>query len=178
MITTLCYLNATLFLSPLVSNFMNFGHAANNSGTASSNSDDLAVVRQGDSTLALAKRNFSYLMNPTKTADHPERLRARALLRTLNYVGRYIFWRIVRYAKYVAIGSLVAAVGATAFGSVISGVAWIVGPTSFGAGIVAAIVWYFGKWGAHRLQRKWGKSRTKQGDDGIEDNPEAMDSTV
>ena len=62
-----------------------------------------------------------------------------------------------RYAKYVAIGSLLAAVGATAFGSVISGVAWIVAPTSFGAGIVAATVWYFGKWGDHQLQRKWGR---------------------
>jgi hypothetical protein len=27
----MCYLSATLFLSLLVSNFMNFGHAANNS---------------------------------------------------------------------------------------------------------------------------------------------------
>jgi len=53
----------------------------------------------------------------------------------------------VRYAKYVAIGLLVAAVDATAFGSVINGVAWIVAPTSFGAGIVAATVWYFGKVG-------------------------------
>jgi hypothetical protein len=133
---------------------------------------------KGDSALASANRNFSDLTNPTKTADHPERLRTHALLRTLNCVGRLIFWRIVRYAKYVAIGSLVAAVGAAAFGSVISGVAWIVATTSFGAGIVAATVWYFGKWGDHRLQRKWGRSRTKQGDDGIEDNSEAMDSPV
>src|SRR5579859_2377349 len=73
------------------------------------------------------------------------------------------------------LGSLVAAVGATAFGSVISGVAWIAAPTSFGAGIIAAIVWFFGKWGAHRFQREWGKSRTKQGDGGTEDNPEEMD---
>jgi hypothetical protein len=161
-----------------LSNFMDFGYAANNSGTTSLNSDDLAVVRQGDSALASAKRNFSYLINPTRTADHPERLRTRALLRTLNYVGRFIFWRIVRYAKYVAIGSLVAAVGATAFGSVISGVAWIAAPTSFGAGIIAAIVWYFGKWGAHRVQREWGRSRTKQDDEGIEENLEVMDSPV
>jgi hypothetical protein len=81
----------------------------------------------------------------------------------------------VRYAKYVTIGSLVTAVGATAFGSVISGVA---APTSFGVSIIAAIVWYFGKWGAHRLQREWGKSRTRQGDEGIKDNPELMDSSV
>ena len=70
---------------------MDFGHATNNSGTASLNSDDLAVLRQGDSALASAKRNFSYLTNPTNTADDLNRLRARALLRTLNYVGRFIF---------------------------------------------------------------------------------------
>jgi hypothetical protein len=56
------------------------------------------------------------------------------------------------------LGHLFTAVGATAFGSLISGVAWIAAPTSFGAGIVAAIVWYLGKWGAHRLQKEWGKS--------------------
>jgi uncharacterized membrane protein YdjX (TVP38/TMEM64 family) len=81
----------------------------------------------------------------------------------LNYVGKFIFWRIVRYAKYVVIGSLVAAVCATVFGSVINGVAWTVAPTSFGAGIVAATVWYFGKWGDHRLQRKWGRSTNEAG---------------
>ena len=70
---------------------MDFGHAANNSGTTSPNSDDLAVVRQSDSALASAKRNFSDRTYPAKTADHPERLRTRALLRTLNYVGRFIF---------------------------------------------------------------------------------------
>jgi hypothetical protein len=119
----------------------------------------------GRAILLLPQLNadFSDLINPTKTADHPERLRTHALLRTLNCVGRLIFWRIVRYAKYVAIGSLVAAVGAAAFGSVISGVAWIVATTSFGAGIVAATVWYFGKWGDHRLQRKWGRSTNEAG---------------
>lgn len=85
--------------------------------------DDSAVVKQGDSALASATRNFSYLINPSKTTDHPQRFRTRAFLRTLNYVSKFIFWRIVRYAKYVAIGSLVAAIGATAFGGMISGVA-------------------------------------------------------
>src|SRR4051795_2692036 len=76
LITTLCYLGA---LSLPVSNFMDFGHAANNSSTASPNSDNLAVIKQGDSALASAKRNFSYFISPMKTADHPERFRTRAL---------------------------------------------------------------------------------------------------
>ena len=142
------------------------------------NSDDSAVVKQGDSALASARRNFSYLINPSTSTGHPERFRTRALLRTLNYVTKFIFWRIVRYAKYVAIGSLVAAIGATAFGSVISGVAWIAAPTSFGASIIAATVWYLGKWGARRLQRRWGTLRAKQGDEGVDDHPELMESPV
>jgi hypothetical protein len=97
--------------------------AANGQHASAPSSDDSAVVKQGDSALAAAKRNLSYLINPSKTTDHPQRFRTRTFLRTLNYVGKFIFWRIVRYAKYVAIGSLVAAVGATAFGGLISGVA-------------------------------------------------------
>jgi hypothetical protein len=97
--------------------------ATNSPQASTPSSEDSAIIRQGDSALASAKRNFSYLINPSKTTDHPQRFRTRALLRTLNYVTKFIFWRIVRYAKYVAIGSLVAAVGATAFGGMISGVA-------------------------------------------------------
>lgn len=78
------------------------------------------MTLQGDSALASAQRNFSYLTHSSRTTDPPRRLRTRALLRTLNYVCKFIFWRIVRYAKYVAIGSLVAAIGATTFGGVIS----------------------------------------------------------
>jgi hypothetical protein len=98
-------------------------HATNGSRAPAPSSDDSAVIKQGDSALASAKRNLSYLINPSKSTDHPQRFRTRAFLRTLNYVSKFIFWRIVRYAKYVAIGTLVAAVGATAFGGVISGVA-------------------------------------------------------
>lgn len=98
-------------------------HTRNGPRTSTPSSDDAAVVQQGDSALAAARRNFSYLINPSKTTEHPERFRTRAFLRTLHYVGKFILWRIVRYAKYVAIGSLVAAVGATAFGGVVSGVA-------------------------------------------------------
>lgn len=97
--------------------------AGNGPRASAPSPDDAAVVQQGDSALASARRNFSYLIHPSKATEHPERFRTRAFLRTLHYVGKFILWRIVRYAKYVAIGSLVAAVGATAFGGVVSGVA-------------------------------------------------------
>jgi len=150
--------------------------------TLASKPDKNAVVEQGDSALVSAKRNFNYLINPSKAQNHPSRFRTRALLRSLRYISKFIFWRIVRYAKYVAIGSLVAAIGATAFGSVISGVAWIAAPTTFGASMIAATVWWVGGFAARRIQRRWGKSRLAQGtqineEQPLEDSPVRRDGT-
>ena len=55
---------------------------------------------------------------------------------------------------------------------------WIAAPPTFGASIIAAAVWYFGKWGAARIQGKWGKSRTSHGDESEEESPELIDSPV
>ena len=142
-------------------------------------SEDNAVIEQGDSALVSAKRNFNYLINPSKAVDHPSRFRTRALLRSLHYITKFIFWRVVRYAKYVAIGSLVAAIGATAFGSVVTGVAWIAAPPTIGASAIAATVWWVGGFAARRIQKRWAKSRPK-GAQGSEDEEaeRLMDSPV
>ena len=151
--------------------------------TRSSNSasDDAAVVEQGDTALVSAKRNFSYLINPSIETNHPSRFRTRALLRSFHYIGKFIFWRLVRYAKYIAVGSLIAAIGATAFGGAITGVAWLAAPPTFGASIIAATVWWTGKWGARRLQRRWGNSTAsgEVGDDRTENvaSPVRRDGT-
>lgn len=52
---------------------------------------------------------------------------------------------------------MAAAIGATAFGSVVTGVAWIAAPTSIGAAIVSASIWGTGKFVARRLHRRWKK---------------------
>ncbi|TID15378.1 hypothetical protein E2P81_ATG08441 [Venturia nashicola] len=120
-------------------------------------SDDLAVSQQSSSALRNAKRNFNYLLNPSTSTSHPSRFRTRALLRSLRYLGTFIFWRIVRYAKFVAVGAAAAAIGATAFGSVVTGVAWVAAPTSIGAAIVSASIWGTGKFVARRLHKRWAK---------------------
>jgi sulfite exporter TauE/SafE len=117
---------------------------------------DTAVDQQSNSALISAKRNFNYLISPTN-ADRPARFRTRALLRSVRYVSTFIFWRLVRWAKYIAIGSLVAAVGATAIGSAVSGVAWVVAPTSIGASVLAAGVWGVGRFAARRFHARWMK---------------------
>jgi hypothetical protein len=126
-------------------------------------SDDTAVNQQSQSALVAAKRNFNYLVNPSKATDHPSRFRTRALLRSLRYLGTFIFWRLVRYAKFIAVGAVAAAIGATAFGSVITGVAWVAAPTSITAAIVSASIWGVGKWGAKRLHKKWERTGKDQG---------------
>ena len=123
---------------------------------ADNGDDDVAVQQQSNSALVSAKRNFNYLISPNSpNIEKPARFRTRALLQTFRYISQFIIWRLVRWAKYVAVGALVAAIGATAFGGVISGVAWLAAPTSIGASIVAASVWGVGKYAARRLHRRW-----------------------
>lgn len=136
----------------------------NHNSSRSSNHDDAAVTQQSNSALKNAKRNFAYFIHPSSQNNaRPARLRTRALLRTLRYVTQFILWRLVRWAKYVAVGTLVAAIGATAFGSVVSGVAWIAAPPTIGASVLAAGVWGTGKFAARRLHARW---KTTGGDEG------------
>ncbi|KAG9780815.1 hypothetical protein KCU88_g3641, partial [Aureobasidium melanogenum] len=123
---------------------------------------EVAVQQQSKSALNNAKRNLNYLISPT--AEKPARLRTRALLRTFRFIGQFIIWRLVRWAKYVAVGALVAAVGATAIGGAISGVAWLAAPPTFGASIIAASIWGVGKYAARRLHKKWQKEGGEAGE--------------
>jgi hypothetical protein len=87
-------------------------------------SDETAIAQQSSSALISARRNLSFLLNPSKASPNsPTRLRTRALLRTLRYISIFVFWRVVRYAKYIAVASLVASVGAAASG-VVAPFAW------------------------------------------------------
>ena len=126
------------------------------SPSAKTQDHDTAVDQQSNTALISAKRNINYLISPTGT-ERPARLRTRALLRSVRYISQFIFWRLVRWAKYIAVGSLVAAVGATAIGGAVSGVAWIVAPTSIGASIIAAGVWGVGRFAARRFHARWQK---------------------
>lgn len=85
-------------------------------------------------------------------------MRTRALLRTFRYIGQFILWRLVRWAKYAAVGALVAAIGATAFGSVVTGAAWIAAPPTIGASILASVVWGVGKYTARKMNKRWNET--------------------
>ncbi|RMZ74913.1 hypothetical protein DV737_g5617, partial [Chaetothyriales sp. CBS 132003] len=118
-------------------------------------SDDAAVQQQADSALIKARRNFNFLISPDSAANRPARFRTRAFLRTFHYIGQFVIWRLVRWAKYAAVGLAAAALGATAVGSVVSGVAWIAAPPTIGTSILVACIWGVGKFVARRLNQRW-----------------------
>jgi hypothetical protein len=63
----------------------------------------------------------------------------------------------VRWAKYAAIASIVAAVGAGAMGTAVSGVGFVLAPTGIMAAVTSGMVWGVGRWAARRVQKRWGK---------------------
>lgn len=70
----------------------------------------------------------------------------------------------MRWAKYAAYGAIVAAVGATAFGTFVSGIGWVLAPPSFGAAIITASVWGTGKFFAQRLHARWKRTGGDHGE--------------
>lgn len=129
------------------------------SSSHDTNHDHKAINQQSSTALASARRNLSYLINPSAAGTTaPTRLRTRALLRTLRYFTQFIFWRVVRYAKYAAVAAIAAAIGATAFGSVVTGVAWIAAPPTIATSVFASVIWGVGKMLAKRAHKRWEKT--------------------
>lgn len=123
------------------------------------NHTEAAIDAHSNTALTTAKHNLRYLYNPKSASatDLPTRRRTRALLRVVRSSLVFVFWRLVRYAKYVAIGSLVATIGAGALGTVFSGAAFVLAPTGIAGTIVAASVWGVGKFAVRRLHKRWDK---------------------
>ncbi|RFU26390.1 hypothetical protein B7463_g9940, partial [Scytalidium lignicola] len=126
----------------------------NTDPTTTTNSTETKANIRSSSALTSAKHNLHYLLSPNSpTAPRPIHLRTRALLRSLHYISVFIFWRIVRYAKYALVGSLVAALGATAFGGFIGGVGFILAPPTLLGSIGIGAIWAIGKWGFRKVRR-------------------------
>jgi hypothetical protein len=141
--------------------------------TMASNSDEKAIDAHSRTALTTAKLNLRYLYDPSTAGNAPTRRRTRAVLRVLRSSLIFAFWRIVRYAKYVAIGSLVATLGAGALGTVFSGAGFVLAPTGIAGTIVAASVWGVGKFVVNRLieearqERMSGVMRMERGPDAV-----------
>ncbi|KAF1962366.1 hypothetical protein CC80DRAFT_487848 [Byssothecium circinans] len=121
-----------------------------------SNNEDVAIDARSRSALATTKQNLRYLYDPkTAPSQAIASRRTRAALRAVRSAVIFIFWRAVRYAKYVAIGSLIATVGAGAFGTFVSGASFVLAPTGIAGTIVAGTVWGVGRFVLRRVRRRW-----------------------
>lgn len=122
-------------------------------GSAVEPDTDTKANIRSSSALRSAKHNLHYLFAPdSPNAPRPARLRTRALLKSLRYIGIFVFWRIVRYAKYALVGSVVAAVGASAFGGAISGAAFVLAPPTLLTSVGIGAIWAVGKWGFRKVR--------------------------
>lgn len=106
----------------------------------------LALPDQQKSKISKATNTLKYLYDPTR-GPQPSHLRTRTFLRSLRYISIFIFWRLVRYAKYAAMGALATAVAGTAIGSVASGAAFVIAPTGILGGAGVGLLWAVGKFG-------------------------------
>ena len=77
----------------------------------------------------------------------------------------YLHRRLVRWAKYAAIGAIGAAIGATAFGTFVSGIGWVLAPPSIGASVIAMGIWQTGKYAAGRFHKRWNDSGKDAGEE-------------
>lgn len=119
------------------------------------NQEEGQIDARSRSALATTKRNLRYLYDPKTAPNAISSRRTRAFLRIIRSSLIFVFWRIVRYAKYVAIGSLVATIGAGAFGTIVSGAGFVLAPTGIMGTVMAGSVWGVGKFVLRRVRRRW-----------------------
>ncbi|KAM0712224.1 hypothetical protein Q7P37_011318 [Cladosporium fusiforme] len=122
---------------------------------------------QSQSRIQKTTNTLKYLYDPTH-GPQPTHLHTRSLLRSARYIAIFAFWRLFRYAKYAAAGALVAAVGGTAVGSVVSGAAFLLAPTGILGGAGVGLVWAVARFGWRRASKGRGwegraKGRSEEG---------------
>lgn len=139
--------------------------------SATATSPDLATTtptssqtQTQQSHLQKTTSHLKYLYSPTP-ANQPAHLRTRTLLRSFRYLALFVFWRVVRYAKYAATGALIAAVSGTAIGSLVSGVGFLVAPTGILGGAGVGLIWALAKFGWRRVGRKGAASEDPRRDE-------------
>ncbi|GAA5996862.1 uncharacterized protein JCM10292_006048 [Rhodotorula paludigena] len=87
-----------------------------------------AAEPQTSTKLTTTRNHLAYLVNP-KTGPAPASLITRSSLRTLRYTLRFVFWRLVRYAKYAIIGAGAAALAGTFAGAALPWVGALIVPS-------------------------------------------------
>ena len=116
------------------------------------------------SALQVATQDIKYLIDPKKNSPAAHTRRTRYFLRTARYVAKFLFWRLIRYIKYAAVGAATAAIAGTAIGSVLSGAAFVIAPPGIFAGAGVGLLWGLGKFGWRTLARRVRKGDVEHAD--------------
>ncbi|KAH7065875.1 hypothetical protein BKA63DRAFT_585887 [Paraphoma chrysanthemicola] len=133
--------------------------------TTASTSEESLIDTHSDRALARTRRNLRYLYSPSTSPSSPSSRRTRVFLRLIRSSLIFVFWRLVRYAKYVAIGSLIATLGAGAFGTVVSGAGFVLAPTGIMGTVLAGSVWGVGRVVLKRVGRRWDRRGVDEEED-------------
>ncbi|KAH7067720.1 hypothetical protein FB567DRAFT_565341 [Paraphoma chrysanthemicola] len=131
----------------------------------STTSEESQIDNHSNRALARTRRNLHYLYSPSTSPTSPSSRRTRVFLRLIRSSLIFVFWRLVRYAKYVAIGSLIATLGAGAFGTVVSGAGFVLAPTGIMGTVLAGSVWGVGRVVLRRVGRRWDRGGVMEEDE-------------
>ncbi|GAA6030055.1 hypothetical protein JCM8097_009233 [Rhodosporidiobolus ruineniae] len=110
-----------------------------------------------DTRLSKTRQNLAYLVNP-KSAAAPGSLVTRSSLRSLRYAFRFIFWRLVRYAKYAVIAAGTTALAGTVIGAALPWVGALVVPSipvSAAIGLTTAVIKFGWKHRGNHFRQGW-----------------------
>ncbi|WWC63457.1 uncharacterized protein I303_106060 [Kwoniella dejecticola CBS 10117] len=161
--------------------------SSSSSSSAAASAPPISPTQQADnpssSRLHKAKINLEYLALGSQASVVPASLTTRSALTTARYAIKYIIRRLIRYAKYAAVGAAVAAIGGGLLGTIGSGLAFFAAPgigVGMGLGVLTAIFKFGWRHRGNHLRggiwEGWSnmKARAQAGHDGATD--EALDA--
>ncbi|GAA5860466.1 hypothetical protein JCM3774_000432 [Rhodotorula dairenensis] len=125
---------------------------------------------QASTKLTQARAGLAYLVNP-QGHPAPGSLVTRSSLKSLRYVLKFVFWRLVRYAKYALVGAGTAALAGTVLGTALPWLSALIVPSmpvAAAMGATTALIKFTWRHTGNRFMRGWhagGEGRDARADE-------------
>ncbi|GAA5832774.1 hypothetical protein JCM3766R1_007037 [Sporobolomyces carnicolor] len=136
------------------------------------------AVPQQSTSLNRTKANLKYLVNPSSSA--PNSLVTRSSLKTVRYVLRFAFYRLLRYAKYALIAAGATALGGTVIGTALPWVGALVFPSlpvAAAMGATTALIKFTWRHRGNHFRREAWLGSGKTGDPKQDEADDAAESS-
>ncbi|KAM0750110.1 hypothetical protein T439DRAFT_289371 [Meredithblackwellia eburnea MCA 4105] len=105
------------------------------------------------------KTNLSYLIRgPANSPLQPKSFQTRSTLRSLRYLAKFIFWRLLRYGKYALIAAGATALAGTALGTALPWIAAIAVPSvpvAAAMGLTTAVIKFTWNHRGNHFRQGW-----------------------